>query len=120
MSPKAKVSGSEKIAAVEKYLRGEDSLNHLAALLDVHHSSVIMASDLPVARPKRIASNITECILLRRVKKNSCRGLFGLAAVLTWIYVRYGIKSTRQLRDWILKYNSHEKLNTSGTEERRS
>ncbi|MDT2232300.1 hypothetical protein [Paenibacillus larvae] len=40
MSPKAKVSGSEKIAAVEKYLRVEDSLNHLAALLDVHHSSV--------------------------------------------------------------------------------
>ncbi|WP_369128237.1 helix-turn-helix domain-containing protein, partial [Paenibacillus larvae] len=40
MSHKAKVSGSEKITAVEKYLRGEDSLNHLAALLDVHHSSV--------------------------------------------------------------------------------
>ncbi|MDE5152176.1 helix-turn-helix domain-containing protein, partial [Paenibacillus larvae] len=40
MSHKAKVSGSEKIAAVEKYLRGEDSLNHLAALLDVRHSSV--------------------------------------------------------------------------------
>ncbi|MDT2286717.1 hypothetical protein P7H17_12640 [Paenibacillus larvae] len=38
MSPKAKVSGS--VAAVEKYLRVEDSLNHLAALLDVHHSSV--------------------------------------------------------------------------------
>ncbi|MDT2237072.1 hypothetical protein P7H19_13255 [Paenibacillus larvae] len=36
MSPKAKVSGSEKIAAVEKYLRGEDSLNHLAALLEVY------------------------------------------------------------------------------------
>ncbi|MDT2238219.1 hypothetical protein P7H19_20890 [Paenibacillus larvae] len=28
---------------------------------------------------------------------------------------RYGIKSACQLRDWILKYNSHEKLNTSGT-----
>ncbi|MDT2236125.1 hypothetical protein P7H19_07165 [Paenibacillus larvae] len=40
MSPKAKVSGSEKIAAVEKYLRVEDSLNRLAALLDVRHSSV--------------------------------------------------------------------------------
>ncbi|WP_158530445.1 helix-turn-helix domain-containing protein [Paenibacillus larvae] len=40
MSHKAKVSGSEKIAAVEKYLRGEDSLNHLASLLDVRHSSV--------------------------------------------------------------------------------
>lgn len=28
---------------------------------------------------------------------------------------KYGIKSTSQLRSWILKYNSHEKLKTSGT-----
>lgn len=31
------------------------------------------------------------------------------------IYRRYGVKSTYQLRVWILKYNSHEKLKTSGT-----
>ncbi|MDT2284845.1 hypothetical protein P7H17_00115 [Paenibacillus larvae] len=78
MSHKAKVSGSEKIAAVEKYLRGEDSLNHLAALLDVRHSSSRQwLQTYQSLGPKRIASNITECILLRRVKKNSCRGLFG-------------------------------------------
>ncbi|WP_213586588.1 helix-turn-helix domain-containing protein, partial [Paenibacillus sp. J2TS4] len=40
MSHKAKVSGSEKIAAIEKYLRGEDSLKHIAVLLDVHPSSI--------------------------------------------------------------------------------
>ncbi|WP_353963347.1 transposase [Tepidibacillus marianensis] len=28
---------------------------------------------------------------------------------------KYGIKSTHQLRNWILKYNGHEKLKTSGT-----
>jgi transposase len=28
---------------------------------------------------------------------------------------KYGIKSTRQLRSWISKYNSHEKLKSSGT-----
>jgi len=27
---------------------------------------------------------------------------------------KYGIKSTRPLRDWILKYNGHEKSKTSG------
>lgn len=35
MPHKAKILGAERIAAVEKYLRGEDSLNHLATLLDV-------------------------------------------------------------------------------------
>ncbi|MDO7789211.1 helix-turn-helix domain-containing protein, partial [Desulforamulus aquiferis] len=28
---------------------------------------------------------------------------------------RYGIKSTRQLRNWIFKYNGHETLKTSGS-----
>lgn len=35
MSHKAKISGPRKIASIEKYLRGEDSLNHLASLLGV-------------------------------------------------------------------------------------
>jgi len=38
---KSKISGSEKIAAIEKYLCGEDSLNHLATLLD--HKSIKMS-----------------------------------------------------------------------------
>lgn len=40
MSRKAKISGPEKLAAIEKYLRGEDSLNHLATLLDVSSQSI--------------------------------------------------------------------------------
>jgi transposase-like protein len=28
---------------------------------------------------------------------------------------KYGMKSTRQLRNWIAKYNGHEKLKSSGT-----
>lgn len=40
MSRKGKISGVEKIAAIEKYLRGEDSLNHLAILLDVDSKAI--------------------------------------------------------------------------------
>ncbi|ERM17562.1 hypothetical protein P615_19825 [Brevibacillus laterosporus PE36] len=40
MSHKAKISGSEKITAIKKYLRGEDSLNHLTNLLDVSFPSI--------------------------------------------------------------------------------
>ena len=40
MSHKAKISGTEKIATIEKYLRGEDSLNHIATLLDVAYQAV--------------------------------------------------------------------------------
>lgn len=40
MSHKSKIPGSEKIVAIEKNLRGEDSLNHLATLPGVHHSNL--------------------------------------------------------------------------------
>ncbi|MDT2191774.1 hypothetical protein [Paenibacillus larvae] len=68
MSHKAKVSGSEKIAAVEKLIfTWKVSLNHLAALLDVQNLSVRQwLQTYQSLGPKRIASNITECILLRK------------------------------------------------------
>jgi len=31
------------------------------------------------------------------------------------ICIKYGIKSNSQVRDWISKYNGHEKLKSSGT-----
>lgn len=40
MSRKSKVSGPEKIEAIKKYLRGEDSLTHLATLLGVSFQSI--------------------------------------------------------------------------------
>lgn len=40
MPHKVKISGEEKIAVIEKYLRGEDSLNHLATLLNVNAQSI--------------------------------------------------------------------------------
>jgi len=40
MSHKTRIAGTEKIAAIEKYLPGEDSLNYLASVFDVHFSSV--------------------------------------------------------------------------------
>jgi len=40
MSRNSKISGQEKIATIEKYLRGEDSLKHLATQLGVDFQTV--------------------------------------------------------------------------------
>ena len=40
MAHKAKLSGPKKIAAIEKYLRGEDSLSHIATMLDVDYQTI--------------------------------------------------------------------------------
>jgi transposase len=40
MAHKSKVSGAERIAAIEKYLGGETTLSHLAAVHNVTFSAV--------------------------------------------------------------------------------
>uniref|UniRef100_UPI0024051C51 transposase n=1 Tax=Paenibacillus larvae TaxID=1464 RepID=UPI0024051C51 len=116
MSPKAKVSGSEKIAAVEKYLRGEDSLNHLAALLDVHHSSVRQwLQTYQSLGPNGLLQTSQNASYSAELKRIAVEDYLAGGGSHMDICKRYGIKSTCQLRDWILKYNGHEKLNTFGT-----
>jgi transposase len=116
MSHKAKISGSEKIATIEKYLRGEDSLNHLAALLDVSFSSIkqwlqtyrSLGSNGLLSTPHNTAYSA-------ELKQAAVKDYLACEISHMDICRRYGIKSTRQLRNWILKYNGHEKLTTSGT-----
>lgn len=116
MSHKAKVSGSEKIAAIEKYLRGEDSLKHIAVLLDVHPSSIKQwlqtYQSLGPNGLLQISKNAAYSAELKRIAVEDY--LAGGGSHMD-ICKRYGIKSTYQLRDWILKYNGHEKLIASRT-----
>lgn len=116
MSHKAKVSGSEKIAAIEKYLRGEDSLKHIAVLLDVHPSSIKQwlqtYQSLGPNGLLQISKNAAYSAELKRIAVEDY--LAGGGSHMD-ICKRYGIKSTSQLRDWILKYNGHEKLIASRT-----
>jgi transposase len=115
MSHKAKMSGPEKIAAIEKYLRGEDSLNHLATLLDVHKQSIKQwlqtYQSLGPNGLLNVSKNTSYSVELKTTAVNDY--LAGGGSYMD-ICRKYGIKSTRQLRDWILKYNGHEKLKTSG------
>jgi len=116
MSHKAKISGPEKIAAIEKYLRGEDSLTHLATLLDI---------SLPAIRQWfQTYQSLGPTGLLNASKNTAYPAELKTTAVEDYlagggshmqICRKYGIKSTKQLRNWILKYNGHEKLKTSGT-----
>ncbi|MEV3585961.1 transposase [Paenibacillus larvae] len=111
MSHKAKVSGSEKIAAVEKYLRVEDSLNHLAALLDVRHSSVRQwLQTYQSLGPNGLLQTSQNASYSAELKRIAVEDYLAGGGSHMDICKRYGIKSTCQLRDWILKYNGHEKL----------
>jgi len=116
MSYKAKVSGYEKIAAIEKYLRGEDSLKHLATLLDVAPTSIRQwLQTYQSLGPNGLLQTSQNTAYSAELKRMAVEDYLAGGGSHMDICKRYGIKSTCQLRNWILKYNGHEKLNASGS-----
>jgi transposase len=116
MSRKAKVSGREKIAAVEKYLRGEDSLYHLAFQLNVNKSSLVQwlhnYQSLGSAGLINSSKNMSYPVSLKVAAVEDY--LSGVGSYRD-ICKKYGLKSKSQLQNWVLKYNGHEELKTSGS-----
>ncbi len=116
MGRKSKIPGLVKIEVVKKYLRGEDSMNHIAQDLNVDWSTV--------KQWLQIYQSLGIDGLLGTSKNAKYTKEFKISAVEVYlsnnIYLmdickKYGIKSTYQLRKWILKYNSHDELKSSGT-----
>lgn len=115
MSHKSKISDSEKIVTVEKYLRGEDSINHLAALLNVEFKTVKQwIQNYQSLGPEGLMNTSKNSSYSVQLKKTAVEDYLSGGSSHMDICKRYGIKSTTQLRNWILKYNAHEKLKSSG------
>jgi len=116
MGQKFLVSYEERIGAIEKYLRQEDSLKHLAQQLKVGHRTIrqwlITYQSLgpeglmETSRNKHYSSELKEAAVMDY--------LAGAGSYMN-LCKKYGIKSTRQLQNWVSKYNGHEKLKSSGT-----
>ncbi|MGG1664634.1 transposase [Brevibacillus sp. NRS-1366] len=116
MSHKAKIAGRVKVAAIEKYLRGEGSLNHLASTLDVAFSSMKQwLQTYQSLGPDGLLSTSKNRSYSAELKLSAVEDYLAGGTSHMEICKRFGIKSTRQLRKWILKYNGHEKLKSSRT-----
>jgi transposase len=116
MSRKSKISGPERIHAIEKYLRGEDSINHIAAVLNVSWTSIKQwLQTYQSLGPNGLLHTSRNTSYAADLKITAVKDYLAGGGSHMEICKRYGIKSTNQLRNWILKYNGHEKLNTSGT-----
>lgn len=116
MVHKAKISGKVKIETIEKYLRGEDSLNHLANLLDVDFQAVKQwLQNYQSLGPNGLLNISKNTAYPAELKTSAVKDYMAGCGSLMEICKKYGIKSTTQLNNWILKYNGHEKLKASGT-----
>ena len=116
MGRNAKYSFDVKMDIVMRCLLGETTANHEAELLGINperirewislYQSLGSNGLVTTSKNSRYSTEVKENAVLDYLKGNGSY----LATCK-----KYGIRSTAQLRQWILKYNSHEKLKSSGT-----
>lgn len=111
MSRKSKISFEDKLKAVIQYLEGKTSSSELALQYGVDKSTIrkwikVYQSQGPggLQSTKHNRSYTTEF-------KLSCVEAYksGEGSLLE-IASKFGLRSTYQLRQWIIKYNSHQEL----------
>ena len=116
MGQKSKYSKDEKLQYVLRCLEGRDSINHTAKIIGINSENlkqwITNYQSLGIEGLNNSSKNSSYSSLLKEMAVKDY--LAGVGSHMD-ICKKYGIKSTRQLRNWILKYNSHEKLKTSGT-----
>ena len=116
MERKTRFTAEEKLKYVIRCIEGKDSINHTATLIGINpkslHQWISNYQALGIDGLKTTSKNYTYSSALKEMAVKDY--LSGSGSQLD-ICKKYGIRSTTQLRNWILKYNSHVKLKASGT-----
>jgi transposase-like protein len=112
---KIRINPAEKIAAVQRYLDGKDSQGNIAATLNISTASFqqwirnyeSMGSDVFLMTGHKRYSAV--------LKQKAVQEYLDGTGSQDDICKKYGIRSKSKLQKWIMKYNRHEELKTSGT-----
>lgn len=115
MGRKSRVSAEKKIAVVEAYLGGEKSILQIASLLSVPQKTVWEWVQIYNTKgPTSLLSSSRNQSYSPEIKLAAIQDYLSGEGSLRSISFKYGLRSKKQLQDWICKYNSHEKLKSSG------
>ena len=116
MGRKAKFSFEVKMDVVARCLSGKTTANHEAMLIGSSHARILEWISLYQSLgADGLITSSTNTRYTAEVKQNAVLDYLNGVGSYLEICKKYGIRSTRQLRQWVLKYNSHEKLKSSGT-----
>ena len=116
MGQHSKYSFEMKLAAVTKYLEGSCSTESIARSLGTNGTRIVewvalyqaLGADGLKTSPK-LSTYSAE------TKHNAVSDYLSGKGTLREIQKKYGIRSDKQLRNWIMKYNGHENQKTSFT-----
>ncbi|WP_288160176.1 transposase, partial [uncultured Megasphaera sp.] len=112
---KTKICAQEKLHTVKDILQGKESILAAAKRLSVESSAVrawigsYKGNGIDAFIHTKNKHYSHEC------KVQAVTAYLNQEGSLAVICQRFGLRSSTQLRTWIKRYNSHEKLKTSGT-----
>ena len=116
MSRKAKFSFETKKEIVLRCLKGQTSANHEATLLGINHSRIQEWISLYQSLGETgLITTSKNTVYSTETKINAVLDYLNEKGSYAEICRKYGIRSSCQLRNWIMKYNGHEELKASGT-----
>ncbi len=108
------ISYDSKLEAVEKYKRGEGSLESIAREYGVHKASFQQwIANYEAMGPSGLASVHTNSKYNRELKIEAVEAYIRGEGSQIEICKRYNIRSKKQLQDWITLYNGHKELRTT-------
>jgi transposase-like protein len=109
MSRKGKLKPEVKLELVERYLKGELSQSQAANEAAVaRHSFINWLRLYDAEGPSGLLTNTKNAIYLKETKLSAVNSYLSGEGSLKDICRKYKIRSECQLRQWIMRYNSHE------------
>jgi transposase-like protein len=116
MKRRGKFSAEEKLKYVLRCIEGKDSINHTATMIGINSESLRQwihnYQSLGINGLSTTSKNSSYSTSLKEMAvKDYLNGVGSQSDICK----KYGIRSTKPLRDWVMKYNSHEGLKASGT-----
>jgi transposase-like protein len=115
MGRKSRFTANEKLKYVLRCIKGEDSINHTAKLIGVYDSTLSeWIRNYQSLGIDGLDTTSKNTFYSEEIKNMAVGDYIDGKGSLDDICKNYGIRSTSQLRNWIMKYNSHEKLKSSG------
>ena len=116
---RSKISFEQKKNAIEKYKRGEGSLDSIARENGVAQSSIRRwLANHEAMGSAGLAANSTNSSYSAEHKRAAVEAYLRGEGSYMEICKRYTIRSNKQLRDWIKAYNGHKELRATGSRER--
>ena len=116
MGQHSKYSFEMKLAAVTKYLEGSCSTESIARSLETNGTRIVEWVALYQSLgADELKTSLKLSAYSAETKHNSVCDYLADNGTIREIQKKYGIRSDKQLRNWIMKYNGHENQKTSFT-----